>query len=124
MLKHTLAIALVLAGCGTTGYMVMPPVRGMACAEYDREIQRLIPIVAASNEQEKAESAGFFVASVASSMVIPFSGLATIPVEQARQKDRQQLRSDLWSYRVAWEARGCGAHTVVASLPPEGTTIQ
>lgn len=85
----------------------MPEVRGKSCAYYADRIADLTAGVDARRAEADAESAAFFAASVAMSLVVPFAGLATIPAEQEARRDNIQASSDLWSYRVAYEAREC-----------------
>ena len=85
----------------------MPEVRGKSCEYYAGQIALLTAGVDARRAEADAETAAFFAASVAMSLVVPFSGLATIPAEAEARRDTVQASSDLWSYRVAYEAREC-----------------
>jgi hypothetical protein len=91
----------------------MPDVRGKSCTYYAARIAELTGTVEQKTAAAQAETAGFMAASVGLSLLIPFAGLALIPAEQAAKQDSYQAQSDLWSYRVAFEAREC--LTVVAN---------
>lgn len=100
------ACALVLAGCATPE-IAMPEVRGKSCAYYAARIAEMTATVERKAVEAQAEQAGFFAAAVGLSVPIPFAGLATIPAEQEARRDNVQAQSDLWSWRVAYEARDC-----------------
>lgn len=85
----------------------MPDVRGKSCAYYAGQIATLTGVVTQKAAEAQAETAGFMAASIGMSLLIPFAGLALIPAEQAAKKDNYQAQSDLWSYKVAWEAQNC-----------------
>ena len=106
-LSSLMACAVVLAGCQSNLDISMPDVRGKSCQHYAAMIAELAGTVERKEIEMQAETAGFFAASVAMSLVIPFSGLATIPAEQAAKRDNYQAQSDLWSYKVAWNAKEC-----------------
>jgi len=112
-----LALCAVLAGCFlsacATPDIAMPDVRGKSCAFYAARIAELTGTVEQKQMEAQAETAGFMAASVGLSLLIPFAGLALIPAEQEAKRDTYQAQSDLWSYRVAFEARECV--TVVAN---------
>lgn len=106
------SVCAVLAGCLTACAgapdISMPEVRGKSCAYYAARIAEMTGVVERKEMEAQAETAGFFAASVALSLVVPFAGLATIPAENAAKRDTWQAQSDLWSFRVAFEAKECG----------------
>ena len=105
-MKRAVILALLCGAC-TTPDIAMPDVRGKSCTYYADRIAELTGVVEQKQMEAQAETAGFFAASVGLSLLIPFAGLATIPAEQAAKKDTYQAQSDLWSWRVAYEAREC-----------------
>lgn len=109
-----LAAAVCVAGCTTNANITMPEVRGKSCAHYAAMIAELTGTVERKELEAQAETAGFFAASVALSLVVPFAGLATIPAEQEAKRDTYQAQSDLWSWRVAYEAKECSPSLAVA----------
>lgn len=106
-MNRAVLLALLCAGCAGAPDISMPEVRGKSCEHYAAKIAELTGTVEAKEAEAQAETAGFFAASVAMSLVIPFAGLATIPAEREAKKDTWQAQSDLWSWRVAYEARDC-----------------
>lgn len=105
-MKRTILLALLCGACASPE-ISMPDVRGKSCAYYAAQIAALSGKVEANDAEAAAETAGFLAASVGMSLLIPFAGLALIPAENEAKKDNWQASSDLWSYRVAYEAREC-----------------
>lgn len=101
------AAALVLAGCSSSPNITMPEVRGKSCEHYAAMIADLTGLLDRKEVEMQAETAGFMAASVGLSVLVPFAGLALIPAEQEAKRDTYQAQSDLWSFRVAYKARGC-----------------
>lgn len=101
-----LAGAFLLGACATPE-ISMPEVRGKSCAYYAERIAELSALVERKKVEGQGEQAAFFAAAVGLSLVVPFAGLATIPAEQEARKDNIQAQSDLWSWRVAFEAKDC-----------------
>jgi len=106
-MKRALILALLCGAC-TTPDIAMPDVRGKSCAYYAARIAELTGTVEQKALEAQAETAGFMAASVGLSLLIPFAGLALIPAEQEAKRDTYQAQSDLWSWRVAFEAKECG----------------
>ena len=102
--------AMLLGGCASYN-ISMPEVRGMSCPDYAAQIAELDPEVAATNGQRQAE----MVASFGVSLLAGPVGLMNVPIQHARGESAAQKNSDLWSYRVAWDAARCeDAPAVVA----------
>ena len=105
-MKRAIILALLCGACASPE-ISMPDVRGKSCAYYAGQIATLSGVVTQKAAEADAETAGFMAASVGLSLLIPFAGLALIPAEQEAKRDNYQASSDLWSWRVAYEARDC-----------------
>ena len=102
-----LVAAVCVAGCQSNADITMPDVRGKSCQHYAEKIAELSGVVVQKETEASIETAGFLAASIGLSLLVPFAGFALIPVESEAKKDTWQAQSDLWSYRVAWEAKEC-----------------
>jgi hypothetical protein len=106
-MKRAVILALLCGAC-TTPDIAMPEVRGKSCQYYAARIAELTGMVEQKTAEAQAETAGFMAASVGLSLLVPFAGLPLIPAEQEAKRDTYQAQSDLWSWRVAFEAKECG----------------